>query len=198
MINRTLSNFKLYHGGGFIDFSRANWARTTHPRAFNMDPGVTEVGQEKLGTHLLLGMTEELGEIAGAIKKLNQPLNQKYFNKTLRKMGSLESYKDQATAIFKFLEEKDLTMEQAKHIDNLFPDNPDRTLYDEVLHFWKTGKRLALISECADLFGYFDLLLTNYNIDIHAASVSKFNKVAEEMGIPDFKIQPKQKPEDNL
>lgn len=135
-------------------FSKVNYQRCIAPEGFNYNP----VFVEEFNMYMLLCMQEELGEIAGAFKKLKRGFNQRELKKI-----------------------RDKWAKNAQDEDDVPTDEVFKMI-------WITNKMKDMFSECADFLIYFDLFLTRNNIDIHAIVKEKFNKVSEEMNCPQYKI----------
>jgi hypothetical protein len=108
--------------------------------------------------YLIAGMTQELGEIAAIITKL-----QRGFNK-----------REQKKAKKAFI--KECGPENAPLEDDINM---------EMLHAWWEKKlRAKLGPEVADLFTYLDLFATRQNITLPVVAANKFNEVSTEMECP--------------
>lgn len=140
----------------FKKFSAINWARCIDSEGFNMYP-------EPL--YLIAGITEELGEVAGIIKKLQRGFNKREQKKTLKKF-----------------------------IANWEKDNPGHPPPSDEIDpmvlegYWYKGLKAKLSKEVADVFTYLDLFSTRMNLNFPLAVAHKFNEVSEDMECPKFKI----------
>lgn len=103
-------------------------------------------------------MAAELGEIAGIIQKTYRGFN--------------------AREELKMLKQWEMDVPRGT-------DTPDRS---ELHIMWKKKMKDKLADEIADLATYLDLFSTANHIDIGEAIKNKFNKVSEEMGAPEYKI----------
>lgn len=137
----------------FQEFSQINWARCIDKEAFNMYP-------EPL--YLLAGMTQELGEVAAIITKL-----QRGFTKREQKKAKKAFIKECAPENAPLEDEIDMGMLES---------------------WWEKKLRAKLAPEVADLFGYLDLFATRMNIILPVAAANKFNEISREMECPQFEM----------
>lgn len=133
------------------EFSKANIRRCIHPEAFDCGKQPTE--------YWALAITEEAGEIAGAIKKLMRGFNKRELKKMQNKW-------------LKKFQFPDGTIQQ---------DMPSERDFETM---WYHEKNRALIEECADIYIYLDLFAQRLDQNLWEAIRDKFNKVSEEMGLP--------------
>lgn len=158
-------------------FSKINYERCISNEGFNFNP-------EKLNefnSFMLIALTEELGEMAGAMKKLLRPFNKRDFNKTLNKMIVKESLPGKVN-------EKGELVDNTRLLELESYDWNNLELRAEVEAFYYKKQLKAFIEESADFLIYYDMMLTHNGIDIHEAVKEKFNKVSKEMGCPQFSI----------
>lgn len=134
-------------------FSALNWMRNV--TLFKQGDAKNE--------YWITAMTEELGEIAGAVKKFERGFNEREHLKMIRDWKSnLEMY------------------------DDFDPDS--QPTVEEFYEVWAKKQKDNLAKEAADIFIYLDLFCTKNNINLWEAIKSKFNQVSDEMNCPDFKI----------
>jgi NTP pyrophosphatase (non-canonical NTP hydrolase) len=141
----------------FEKFSRVNWARCVSPQGFN-EPSPDPM-------YLLTGITEELGEICGIIKKLQRGFNKREQKKTLKKF--------------------------IQQWENDIPGHrpPSHEIDPIVLEgFWYKSLKAKLGPEVADVFGYLDLFAQRMNINIPIALMNKFNEVNGDMECTQYNI----------
>ena len=131
------------------EFSAINMARCIGP--FNCG--------EKDNLYWITAMAEELGEIAGAVKKLERGFNEREFLKLKSKYDSFTK-----------------------------SQNVPEPMYIDYLKYWENDRKKAMASEAADLFTYLNLFCQKNDIDLFKAVREKFNQVSVEMGCPEFKI----------
>lgn len=132
------------------EFSKENWARNF--QVFKQSKAPNE--------YWITAMVEELGEIAGAVKKIARGFNERELKKTIR------------------------NWELCVTDGSTLPDN-----YEEKFKAnWLIKKKADLASEAADLFIYLDLFCTANDIDLPEAIKYKFNLVSKEMGCPKYEI----------
>lgn len=137
----------------FNEFSQVNWARCISKDAFDMYP-------EAL--YLIAGMTQELGEVAAAITKL-----QRGFTKREQKKAKKAFIKECTPENAPLEDEIDMGMLEA---------------------WWQKKIRAKLAPEVADLFGYLDLFATRMNIQLPVAIANKFNEISRDMECPQFQV----------
>jgi NTP pyrophosphatase (non-canonical NTP hydrolase) len=130
-------------------FSEINWARNVN---------VFKQGEED-NTYWATALAEEVGELAGAIKKSRRGFN----DRELKKMVGVW--------------EKD----HVPGADDM-PDNDD--FYIE----WKKKMKEKASDEAADIFIYLELFCTKNRINLWESIRNKFNRVSDEMGAPEYKI----------
>lgn len=137
----------------FTQYSATNWQRCISPDGFNMNP-------EPL--YLIACITQELGEVAAIITKL-----QRGFTKREQKKAKKAFIKECAPENAPLESEIDM----------------------EMLKFWWEKKlRAKLGPEVGDVFGYLDLFATRMNLSIPIVAANKFNEVSKEMECPQFHI----------
>lgn len=142
----------------FGEISKTNWLRCISTEGFNFNPE----SNKEFNMYMMICMQEELGEIAGAYKKLYRGFNKR----ELKKM-------------------KDAWFKTAK-ADTVVTDLPTDADFEKA---WRIKQMNKVKAESADLFTYFDLLMTRNQINIGAEVKRKFNQVSEDMGIGNqFKI----------
>lgn len=146
------------------NYSDININRCQNPQGFNL---LLDGSLEK-SNFLMVAMLEELGEIAGVLKRKVRGFNERDFNKTIKELLK-EGNGDGAVEWDKLRWEK---QEDVNFVRTIFQS--------------KLNENLSV--ECADLLGYFDLFLANEGIDLDLAVKNKFNQVSEEMGCSQFKI----------
>jgi NTP pyrophosphatase (non-canonical NTP hydrolase) len=134
------------------EFSTINMARCIGP--FNCG--------QKDNLYWITAMAEELGEIAGAVKKLERGFNERELLKMQEKWKKKHNW------------------EEGSHLEI-----PDREIFQAQ---WFIERTKAMGSEAADLFGYLNLFCSKNNIDLFQAVKEKFNQVSVEMNCPEFKI----------
>lgn len=134
------------------NFSALNLKRCDDPNAFNC----ADNGR----LYWVTALTEELGEIAGIVKKLEGGFNQREYKKICKK-----------------LREEHIELDTSGEKEFIAPD------YGTAMLIWsvKLNKKLAL--EMADLNTYLDLLASKEHINLEEATINKFNIVSEEMGL---------------
>lgn len=114
-------------------------------------------------------LAEEVGEIAGAIKKLERGFNRREFKKVQDIM---------------IVKEK----QPINVISLLHYDNPTDNAVMKAT--WVKIKRRSIGKEIADVLIYLDLLATKNDIDMWEELRLKFNQVSDEMECPYLKINP--------
>lgn len=145
-------------------FSEVNYQRCIDKAAFNYNPGDTMVFNQWMA----MCMTEELGEMVGAMKKLIRGFNPRELKKIKERWLKVQKYKQ-------------------VHDPSFYTtlDMPSDAQFEMM---WEEQQMVKVKKEAADLLSYFDLFLTRNNINIHAEVKDKFNLISEEMGCPQFKI----------
>ena len=146
------------------EFSYTNLIRCNDPAAFNCG--------QKGNLYFAVALAEEVGEIAGIIKKLERGFNKREFKKILPKF--VKEYNKTSTEI----------TEAELEYSNIVHRHP-------VHQFWLKEKKEALAKEIADVFTYLDLLASKNDINLWQAAQDKFNSVSKEMGCPQYKIENK-------
>jgi NTP pyrophosphatase (non-canonical NTP hydrolase) len=141
--------------------SMTNWNRCVSEKGFNMDPDSEKWKGDVFNLYLVNTMAQEAGEIGAVITKLLRGFNQREYRKMLKKVLPIKN----------------------EGLSSL-----EVPSYEECKKQWESYMQYKLKEESADLFGYFDLFLTNNNIDIRRAFTQKFNQVSEDMGCPQFKL----------
>lgn len=106
--------------------------------------------------YFVIALTEEIGEVAGVLKKLERGFNDRELHK---------------------MKEKYLDM----YAKGLVEEVPSK---DELEAQWLFNKKKQLGEELADVFTYLNLFASKANIDLLAEVEKKFNKVSEEMNLP--------------
>lgn len=138
------------------EFSKLSIMRNNDPQGFNCE--------NKEGTFFIAAMVEELGEIAGALKKLERGLNPRERNKFIGKLKTIWNEKHPG---------------QEERYSEL-------TLH-ELETLWFNDKLSHFVEEGADLFIYWDVLLTKVQrqyglqVDFFDTVKKKFNKVSLEL-----------------
>jgi NTP pyrophosphatase (non-canonical NTP hydrolase) len=138
----------------FGELSRINWARCTSSEGFNYNPDSVQ----EFNAFMVIAMAEEMGEIAGAWKKLMRGFNK-----------------------------RELAKMKKKHL-KANPGDLNMPTDDELKAKWHEQKFNDLKDESSDLFTYLDLFLTRNGIDIKRAVTRKFNEVSNEMECRQFKL----------
>lgn len=156
------------------DYSEVSWQRCISPKGFNMDPAADgNITPKEFNMFLIMSMSEELGELAGAMKKIIRGFNPREFKKTQRKMNdSIVRHPWSLDEINQARFEEINTTSTARYIQNM----------------WLKDNMSKLASESADLMIYFDLFLTHNNINLNKTIKETFNQVSEDMNCPQFKI----------
>ena len=146
------------------EFSEINIQRCDDPTAFNC-------GKQPM-TYFSTALAEEVGEVAGIIKKLARGFNSREFFKLKEKIiASPQKYGFPNRV-------------EAEALDVGSTDDVNK-----LRDIWADGMWGKLAEECADVFTYLDLICSRNDIDLMEAVRNKFNKVSKEMGIIDkYKI----------
>lgn len=157
-----------------FEFSKVSWERCVSPKGFNMDP-VQGGNYDPMAfdMFILISMAEEMGEIAGAMKKIIRGFNPREFKKTQRRINDgIDNHPWSLDEI-----------NQAR-----FEEVNITSISRYIMNQWLRDRMAQVTSESADFMIYFDLFLTYHNINIHEAVKKTFNKVSDEMECPQFKI----------
>lgn len=112
-------------------------------------------------------LAEEVGEIAGAIKKLERGFNRREFKKMQDKM----------------IKKLKMPINIVSILDFDIPED-----FFKVQEFWVKEKKKDIGKEIADVLTYLDLLATKNGINMWEELKEKFNEVSDEMECPYLKI----------
>lgn len=126
----------------FVRFSQANWRRCRD--AFKC--------ADKPNLYWATALAEEVGEVAGIIKKLDRGFTER------DRVKQEKAYLGYTQAI----------------------DPHDESLLSPE-EFWFANKKQSLSKEMADVFSYLDLMATANGIDLPEAIINKFNEVSKAM-----------------
>lgn len=152
------------------EFSSLNLARCNDPKVFNC------MNQPKL--YFSTALAEEVGEVAGVIKKMARGFNQREFLKLKAKIiKKPKDFKDNPKYFIPVDNPEDLDYGNEIHIEALY-------------HIWAVEMGKKLSEECADVFTYLDLLCSQNGINLWEAVARKFNQVSEQMGCSDEYLIP--------
>lgn len=145
------------------DLSRLSLCRNNDPMGFNCET--------KPLSHYLGKLMEELGEVAGAISKIERGWNPREKRKLVQKL-------------------RDKWNEKHPGMNHEFIEAPER----ELEKIWLQDKMMAFKEECADVFIVMDLLITRtiqtyndtaedlfFTQDLFNMVKYKFNKVSKEL-----------------
>lgn len=142
------------------EFSDVNWARCVE--AFNCG--------DKSNLYWITALSEELGELAGAVKKLDRGFNKREFEKTKKKILAMINGGTQQT---EYLRVSGLAYENEQ----------DRQAIEAR---WLNTKLSEMAFEGADVFIYLMLFFRKNGLDLLQSVDQKFNQVSVEMGCPQF------------
>lgn len=145
-------------------FTTANWQRNV--QVFKQETASN--------VYWATAMAEEVGEVAGIVKKLYRGFNIREFKKLSTKL------KQTPISILE------------KLYPNLIKDihNLDYILHGRIMEqIWTETLRSKLAKELADVVTYADLMATRNQVSLGEAMVEKFNEVSDEMESPQFKLQ---------
>lgn len=164
-------------------YSKVSLARCFSQNGFNMEPG-RNYTENEFNMFLLISLAEELGEITGAMKKIIRGYNKREFLKTKAKILKQEEELNEKLPPAERDYDSHAMAEGTVWLRQTTPQQ------QPLFRFWVKNKISKLGNECADFQIYFDLFLTNNNIDIHERIQAIFNKVSEEMGCPEYILPP--------
>lgn len=145
----------------FGNLSVVNWNRCVSDQGFSMDPD-SEKWKETWNLYMVNTISQEAGELGAVITKLKRGFNQREYKKMIKRMP--------------------------KHAQVSMSENLETPTYEECEKLWLRTMQKKLKDEASDLFGYFDLFLTNNNIPIRHVFADKFNEVSRDMECPQFKL----------
>lgn len=145
------------------DYSLQNFSEMNEQRANR----IFKVG-DKGNLYWATALAEEVGEIAGAIKKLERGFNRREFEKMKDRM----------------IKKLRMPINVVSMLDFDLPGD-----FLGVQELWVKEKKKDLGKEIADVFTYLDLIATKNGINIWEEVKEKFNEVSDEMQCPYLKIQ---------
>lgn len=120
-----------------------------------------------------LALSEEVGEVAGAMKKLMRGFNPREYYKMKKKWANEHLPMGNMTGMTKGdLEEAGMPT------------------YAQFETIWFMEKTRAIAHEAADVFIYLDLMAQKLGFSLWQAVQEKFDSVSDEMECPEYKIKP--------
>lgn len=139
-------------------FSELNLRRCDDPNAFNC--------QDKSNLYWVTALTEELGEVAGVVKKIQRGFNKRELLKMQNAWAKNQPVKKELQMMMPEIEAQDsMPSDQEFQIE------------------WHKKMKKKLTEELADINTYLDLMASKNEIDLEDATIRKFNKVSIEMGL---------------
>lgn len=168
-------------------FSKINYARCIDIKGFNYNPNTTEFNM-----FMLVSMSEELGEVAGAVKKIIRGFNNREFIKVKEKiqyiLDGVTTHRDYNYLFKSFTGHYYAKFLRIELKDGYIGDPENEVIFNRIHEYWLITKLDHIAEELSDFFTYFDLFLTRNNINLMKEVKEKFNKVSEQMNCPEFTL----------